>query len=91
MTADEATLRRVYETLFGNGKPGIVQQVEEMRRDMYHNKDTGEQGMVADVREVKNTLKALNAVFKFIAFVLSLGVGGYLFSLLAHTLGMMHP
>ena len=52
---------RLWHTVFGNGKTGLVEEVRTMRRSLYKNPDTGEQGLIADVRDIKRMVIQIRA------------------------------
>lgn len=47
---EEGTL---WKTVFGNGDTGLTEDMRIIKRSLYKNPDTGEQGLVADVRDIK--------------------------------------
>jgi len=53
---DEQDWERVWHDLYGNGKPGLVADVRDVKRALFRNADTGSQGLVADVSEIKRIL-----------------------------------
>ena len=55
-------VEKLRHTVFGNGEDGLVDQMKEVRRDLYANEDRGSKGVVADVREMKGDLR----IIKFI-------------------------
>lgn len=44
---------RMWHAVFGNGHPGLDEDVRTIKRALFHNKQTGESGLVADVAEIK--------------------------------------
>lgn len=44
---------RLWHAVFGNGKTGLAEEVRLMQNTLYKNARTGEQGLIADVRDIK--------------------------------------
>lgn len=44
---------RLWHAVFGNGKTGLTEEVRLMQNTLYKNPRTGEQGLIADVRDIK--------------------------------------
>lgn len=44
---------RLWRAVFGNGKTGLAEEVRLMQNTLYKNPRTGEQGLIADVRDIK--------------------------------------
>jgi len=74
----------LWKAVMGNGKKGLMQSVDEIRKDLYANPDTGEPGLVADMRAVKGFMadltsqgRTLVTIGKVIAWAISAGVIGF--------------
>lgn len=39
--------------VYGNGKPGLIADVRDIKRALYKNEDTGAPGLVKDVADIK--------------------------------------
>jgi len=63
---------RLWHTLFGNGKTGLVEEVRTMQRSLYANPKTGEKGLIADVAEIKRIVIQIRALWWFIGAVVLL-------------------
>lgn len=53
-------MSRMRRDLYGNGRPGLIKEHDKMRRqqdqivrDLYRNPDTGDEGVVANVRYMR--------------------------------------
>ena len=57
MPVDEADWEKVWRDLYGNGRPGILQDVRTIKRDLYRNEETGDPGLIANVAEIKRILQ----------------------------------
>lgn len=63
---------RLWHAVFGNGKTGLLEEVRTMRRSIYRNPDTGEQGLIADVRDIKRMVVQIRAAWWLIGAVILL-------------------
>lgn len=61
---------RIWRTLFGNGKAGLAEEVRLMQSTLYKNPRTGEQGLVADVRDIKKMVIQIRAAWWIIGAVI---------------------
>lgn len=55
---ERQTLERLNRDMYGdgNGVHGMKRQHDRMYRDMYHNNETGEPGLFADVKHMRKQL-----------------------------------
>lgn len=72
MPIDDADMDRLYHEVFGNGKPGLVADVRDIKRALFRNTDTGSQGLVADVTEIKKLVQQAGGGWKAIGGLLIL-------------------
>ena len=72
MPVDEQDWNRVWHDLYGNGKPGLVADVRDVKRALFKNDDTGSQGLVADVSEIKKLVQQAGGGWKAIGGLLIL-------------------
>lgn len=72
MPVDESDWNRVWHDLYGNGKPGLVADVRDVKRALFKNDDTGSQGLVADVSEIKKLVQQAGGGWKAIGGLLIL-------------------
>lgn len=52
---------RLWHAVFGNGKTGLAEEVRLMQNTLYKNPRTGEQGLIADVRDIKKMVIQIRA------------------------------
>lgn len=76
-------MSRVRRDLYGNGRPGLIKEHDKMRRqqdqivrDLYRNPDTGDEGIIANVREIKNGIRWLQGGMAVISTLI--GVAAWL-------------
>lgn len=69
-------LERLEHDLYGNGNQhdSFVGRQGRMYRDLYHNSDTGEPGLIADVRRVRKLLEKGVTVIQVIAWLFATGL-----------------
>lgn len=69
------TLERLRNDVYGdgNGRHGLKNQHDRMYRDMYHNSETGEPGLFADVKHIKQKMDSMSAWVKGAAAAVALG------------------
>lgn len=72
MPVDEKDWDKVMHDLYGNGKPGLVADVRDVKRALFKNDDTGAQGLVADVTEIKKLVQQAGGGWKAIGGLLIL-------------------
>lgn len=60
----ERRMERIESLVAGNGQPGLIKRVGDMEGHLYKDDDTGEAGLVADVRQIKATITSAAAWIK---------------------------
>ena len=78
MTDDERhQLKRLGLTVFGNGRAGLDNRVEQLEKYMFANPATGEKGLVHTVTELGEFVHRLQNTLNVLNWLLGLiGVGG---------------
>lgn len=84
-------IEEVEQILWGNHKPGIIRDVDKIKGDLYRNPDTGEQGLVADVRQIKTMVTELRGVARFGKAAVAIIGGALVLLQLADKLGWFTP
>jgi len=65
---DQALAKDVEELkhdVWGNGKPGLVADVRDIKRALYRNENTGSPGLIRDVTDSKEMVTEMRGVGRF--------------------------
>ena len=84
-------LEELEHSIWGNAKPGLLRDVDKIKGDLYRNPDTGEQGLVADVRQIKTMVTELRGVARFGKAAVAIIGGALVLLQLADKLGWFTP
>lgn len=70
MSIDPDDFNRMWHDLYGNGKPGIVADMREVRHALFKDENTGRPGLVKDVADIKQMMTQFNGGWKLIGVLL---------------------
>lgn len=90
-SVDPEDFDRVWHDLYGNGRPGLVADVRDIKRVLFKNEDTGSPGLVKDVQDIKTMVTELRGVARFGKAAVAIIGGALVLLQLADKLGWFTP
>lgn len=85
---DPDDFEKVWHDMYGNGRPGLLADVRDIKRVLFRNDDTGSPGLVRDVQDIKEMVTEMRGGWKFIKWAVGLASSALVLIQLADKLGV---
>ena len=76
-SSDDDRLTRLEYLIYGNGGSGVVERIRRIERFMFEDPQTGERGLVNDVKLLNESVRSFQTTLRTLNWILAtLGAGG---------------